>query len=114
MIGKTDTIRMWMMTMDMRIRGTTMRIKDTIKAAKKAIKLAEKNPMLYTGEEILYMKRALRMAKEDLKRKREKMSKGFKNEATTWVSQTNVSNATGGADDGVCGESIEPEQPGQP
>jgi len=90
-----------------------MRIKDTIKAAKKAIKLAEKNPMLYTGEEILYMRRALRMAKEDLKRKREKMSKGFKNEATTWISPTSVSDAAGGADDGVRGEGEQSPEPGE-
>ena len=91
-----------------------MRIKDTIKAAKKAIKLAEQNPMLYTGEEILYMKRALRMAKEDLKRKREKMSKGFKQNATTWVSPTSASNASSGTDDGVCSEGEQPTEPGQP
>ena len=90
-----------------------MRLKDTIKAAKKAIKLAEKNPMLYTNEEIAYMKRALRMAKEDLKRKREKMSKGFKNEATTWVSQTSISDSTSGADDGVRGEGEQSPEPGK-
>jgi hypothetical protein len=90
-----------------------MRIKDTIKAAKKAIKLAEKNPMLYTNEEIAYMKRALRSAKEDLQRKREMMSKGFKNEATTWISQTSVSNATSGTDDGVRSEGEQPTEPGQ-
>ena len=103
-----------MTTMVMQIRGTTMRIKDTIKAAKKAIKLAEKNPMLYTNEEILYMKRALRMAKADLQRKREKLSKGFKNDATTWISATSVSDATGGADDGVRGEGEQSPEPGQP
>ena len=105
-----------MMMMDMRIRGESqhMRIKDTIKAAKKAIKLAEQNPMLYTGEEILYMKRALRMAKEDLKRKREKMSKGFKNDATTWISPTSASNSRSGEDDGVRGEGEQPSEPGQP
>lgn len=102
-----------MMTMDMQIRGNPMRLKTTIKAAKKAIKLAEKNPMLYTGEEILYMKRALRTAQQDLQRKREMMSKGFKNEATTWVSQTSVSDATSGADDGVRSEGEQPEQSGE-
>jgi len=91
-----------------------MRIKDTIKAAKKAIKLAEKNPMLYTGEEILYMKRALRMAKEDLKHKREMMSKGFKNDATTWISPTSDSNPRSGTDDGVCSEGEQPTESGQP
>ena len=91
-----------------------MRLKDTIKAAKKAIKLADKNPMLYTNEEIAYMKRALRLAKEDLQRKREMMSKGFKNEATTWTSTPSVSNTSSGTDDGVCSEGEQPEQPGEP
>ena len=91
-----------------------MRLKDTIKAAKKAIKLADKNPMLYTNEEIAYMKRALRLAKEDLQRKREMMSKGFKNEATTWTSTPSVSNTPSGTDDGVRSEGEQPEQPGEP
>ena len=91
-----------------------MRMKDTIKAAKKAIKLADKNPMLYTDEEIVYMKRALRLAKEDLKRKRELMSKGFKNEATTWTSTPSGSNIPSGTDDGVCSEGEQPEQSGEP
>lgn len=90
-----------------------MRIKDTIKAAKKAIKLADKNPMLYTGEEIAYMKRALRLAKEDLKRKREMMSKGFKNEATTWISSPSASDSRSGEDDGVCSESEQPIESGE-
>jgi len=82
-----------------------MRLKTTIKAAKKAIKLAEKNPMLYTDEEILYMKRALLTAKADLAAKRERLSKGFKKNATTWTSKVDISNASSGTDDGVCGES---------
>ena len=90
-----------------------MRFKDTIKAAKKAIKLADKNPMLYTDEEIWYMKKQLHLAKEGLKRKREKMSKGFKNEATTWISSTVTSNSRSGEDDGVRGESQQPEQSGE-
>ena len=90
-----------------------MRYKDTIKAAKKAIKLADQNPMLYSEEEILYMKRALRDAKEGLKRKREMMSKGFKNEATTWVSAPGTSDSRSGEDNGVCGESQQPEQSGE-
>jgi hypothetical protein len=90
-----------------------MRIKDTIKAAKKAIKLAEKNPMLYTNEEIIYMKRALRLAKEDLKRKRDFMSKGFKNEAATWTSTTSISNSRSGEDDGVRSESEQPTESGE-
>ncbi len=91
-----------------------MRFKDTIKAAKKAIKLADKNPMLYTDEEIHYMKLQLRAAKQGLKRKREMMSKGFKNEATTWTSPSNPSNSRSGEDNGVRGESEQPEQPGEP
>ena len=91
-----------------------MRFKDTIKAAKKAIKLADKNPMLYTDEEIHYMKLQLRAAKQGLKRKREMMSKGFKDEATTWTSPSNPSNSRSGEDNGVRGESEQSEQPGEP
>lgn len=91
-----------------------MRLKTTIKAAKKAIKLAEKNPMLYTDEEILYMKRALRTAREQLAAKRELLSKGFKQNATTWSSQTSVSDATSGTDDGVRSEGEQPTEPGEP
>jgi hypothetical protein len=90
-----------------------MRFKDTIKAAKKAIKLAEKNPMLYTDEEIIYMKRALRTAKEDLKRKREFMSKGFKNEATTWTSTISIGDTRSGSDDGVRSEGEQPSESGE-
>lgn len=90
-----------------------MRFKDTIKAAKKAIKLADKNPMLYTDEEIHYMKMQLRAAKEGLKRKRERLSKGFKNEATTWVSAPSASNSRSGEDDGLRGEGQQPEQSGE-
>ena len=90
-----------------------MRYKDTIKAAKKAIKLADKNPMLYTNEEIWYMKRALRTAKADLAAKRERLSKGFKNEATTWVSAPSTSDSRGGENDGVRSESEQPQQSGE-
>jgi len=90
-----------------------MRFKTTIKAAKKAIKLAEKNPMLYTNEEILYMKRALRTARADLAAKRERLSKGFKNNATTWTSKVDVSDASSGTDDGVHSEGEQPTEPGQ-
>ena len=90
-----------------------MRYKDTIKAAKKAIKLAEQNPMLYTNEEILYMKRALFSAKKDLAAKRERLSKGFKNEATTWVSAPGTSDSRSGEDNGVRSESLEPQQSGE-
>jgi hypothetical protein len=90
-----------------------MRFKDTIKAAKKAIKLAETNPMMYTNEEILYMKRALRLAKQGLQEKRERLSKGFKNGTTTWTSQTSVSDATGGTDDGLRGEGEQSPESGE-
>ena len=90
-----------------------MRYKDTIKAAKKAIKLADKNPMLYTNEEIHYMRLQLRAAKQGLKRKREMLSKGFKNEATTWVSAPSASDSRSGEDDGVRGESEQSEESGE-
>ena len=90
-----------------------MRYKDTIKAAKKAIKLADKNPMLYTDEEIHYMRLQLRAAKQGLKRKRERLSKGFKNEATTWVGAPGTSDSRSGEDNGVRGESQQPEQSGE-
>lgn len=90
-----------------------MRFKDTIKAAKKAIKLAEKNPMMYTSEEIWYMKKALFTAKKDLAAKRERLSKGFKNEATTWISSTSSSNPRSGNDDGVRSEGEQSSEPGQ-
>jgi len=41
------------------------------------------------------------------------MSKGFKNDATTWVSKTSVSDAAGGADDGVSGEGEQSPEPGE-
>ena len=91
-----------------------MRFKDTIKVAKKAIKLADKNPMMYTDEEIHYMRLQLRAAKLGLKKKREMMSKGFKNEATTWVSPSSLHNSRSGEDDGVRSEGEQPEQSGQP
>ena len=90
-----------------------MRLKTTIKAAKKAIKLAEKNPMLYTDEEIWYMKKALFTAKKNLAAKRERLSKGLKNEATTWVSAPDTSDSRSGEDNGVRSESLEPQQSGE-
>jgi hypothetical protein len=91
-----------------------MRYKDTIKAAKKAIKLAEQNPMLYTNEEILYMRRALITAKRDLAAKRERLSKGFKNDATTWISATSIGDSRSGETDGVRSEGEQPPEPTQP
>lgn len=90
-----------------------MRFKDTIKLCKKTLKLAEKHPMRYTDAEILYMKKALRAAQEGLQRKRDLKSKGFKNEATTWVSATNLGDSRSGEDDGVRGESEQSEQSGE-
>lgn len=90
-----------------------MRFKDTIKAAKKAIKLAEINPMMYTSEEIQYMRKALRLAKQGLQEKRERLSKGFKTNATTSSGQTSVSNATGGTGDGIHSEGEQPTEPGE-
>ena len=90
-----------------------MRFKDTIKAAKKAIKLADENPMLYTNEEIHYMKLQLRAARQGLDRKRQMRSKGFKNEATTWISAPSASNSGSGEDNGVRSESQQSEQPGE-
>jgi hypothetical protein len=91
-----------------------MRFKDTIKAAKKAIKLAEINPMLYTNEEIQYMRKALRLAKQGLEEKRERLSKGFKQNAKTRSSQTTVSDTPSGTDDGVRSEGEQPTEPGEP
>ena len=91
-----------------------MRFKDTIKAAKTAIKLAKKNPMLYTNEEIHYMKLQLRAAKQGLKRKREMISKGFKNDSKSWGSSPDLSHSRRGEDDGVCSEGEQPKQSGEP
>jgi|TARA_B100001287_G_C22581364_1_gene481069 hypothetical protein len=86
-----------------------MRFKETIKLSKQALKLAKKNPMLYNDEEIRYMKMSLRAAKAGLKRKREMKSKGFKHE----LSATSNSNTRSGEDNGVRGESQQPQQSGQ-
>ena len=59
------------------------------------------------------MKLQLRAAKQGLKRKRELMSKGFKNEATTWISAPSASDSRSGEDDGVRGESEQSEQSGE-
>jgi len=69
--------------------------------------------MLYTDEEIHYMKLQLRAAKSGLKRKREMMSKGFKNEATTWISPSSTSHSRSGEDDGVRGEGEQSQQSGE-
>lgn len=92
-------------------KRTMTRLKDQIRLAKKAIKEAKKNPNLYTEEELQYMTMQLIRAKIGLKLKqqRRKQEKGFSNE----FSETRNSNSRSGEDDGVRGEGIEPEQPGQ-
>ena len=70
--------------------------KDTRKTAKKIIKLAKKHPEWYTREEVKYAK---------LIRKR------LKKNAT---SEIDIGDSQSGGDDGVRGESQQPEQPRQP
>ena len=70
--------------------------KDKRKTAKKIIKLAKKHPEWYTKEEVKYAK---------LIRKR------LKKNAT---SEVNISDSQSGGDDGLRGESQQPEQPKQP
>jgi len=70
--------------------------KDTRKTAKRIIKLAKKHPEWYTKEEVKYAK---------LIRKR------LKKNAT---SEVNISDSQSGGDDGLRGESQQPEQPRQP
>jgi len=41
------------------------------------------------------------------------MSKGFKNEAATWISKVSDSNPRGGEDDGVRSEGEQPTEPGE-
>ena len=87
------------------------RLKDQIRLAKRALKEAKKNPNLYSEYELQYMAMQLVQAKIQLKAKqlRRKQEKGFSNE----FSETSNSNSRRREDDGVRGESIEPEQPGE-
>ena len=71
--------------------------KDKRKSAKKIIKLAKKNPGWYTKEEVKYAKYIKKLLK--------------KNNAT---SETNIGDPESRGDDGLCGESQQPEQPKQP
>ena len=71
--------------------------KDKRKSAKKIIKLAKKHPEWYTKEEVKYAK----YIRKSLK----------KNNATSEVSN---SHPEGRGDDGIRGESQQPEQPRQP
>jgi len=69
--------------------------KDTRKTAKRIIKLAKKHPEWYTREEVKYAK---------LIRKRlKKNAKG----------ETSIGDSQSGGDDGLRGESQQPEQPRQ-
>ena len=70
--------------------------KDKRKTAKKIIKLAKKHPEWYTKEEVKYAK----YIRKSLK----------KNNAT---SETDNSHPESGGDDGLRGESQQPEQPRQ-
>ena len=87
------------------------RLKDQIRLAKMALKQARKKPELYTKEELMYMTIQLRRAKIALREKqlRRRQEKGFSNE----LSEVGNSNSRSREDDGVRGESIEPEQPGE-
>ena len=70
--------------------------KDKRKTAKRIIKLAKKHPEWYTKEEVKYAKL---------------VRKSLKKNAT---GETNISDSQSGGDDGVRGESQQPEQPRQP
>ena len=69
--------------------------KDTRKTAKKIIKLAKKHPEWYTREEVKYAKL---------------IRKKLKKNAT---SEIDIGDSQSGGDDGVRGESQQPEQSGQ-
>ena len=70
--------------------------KDKRKTAKKIIKLAKQHPTWYTKEEVKYAKL---------------VRKSLKKNAT---GETNIGDSQSGGDDGVRGESQQPEQPRQP
>ena len=70
--------------------------KDKRKTAKRIIKLAKKHPEWYTKEEVKYAKL---------------VRKSLKKNATSEISD---SDSQSRGDDGVCGESQQPEQPRQP
>ena len=69
--------------------------KDKRKTAKRILKLAKKHPEWYTKEEVKYAKY---------------IRKKLKKNAT---SETSDSHSQSGGDDGLCGESQQPEQPRQ-
>ena len=70
--------------------------KETRKTAKKIIKVAKKHPTWYTREDVSYAKL---------------IRKSLKNNDTGEVSN---SDSQSRGDDGVCGESQQPEEPRQP
>ena len=70
--------------------------KDKRKTAKKIIKLAKKHPTWYTKEEVKYAKL---------------IRKKLKKNAT---SETSISDSQSRGDDGLRGESQQPEEPRQP
>jgi hypothetical protein len=70
--------------------------KDKRKTAKRILKLAKKHPEWYTKEDIKYAKLVRKI---------------YKKNAT---GETNISDSQSGGDDGVRGESQQPEQSGQP
>ena len=72
--------------------------KDTRKSAKKIIKLAKEHPKWYTKEEVRFAK---------LIRKSLKKNKNAKGEI-------DISNSQSGGDDGLRGESQQPEESRQP
>ena len=82
-----------------------MRLKDQIKLIKSALK----KDQLYSDVELYYMKKQLNESKELLKQKKLRRKKGFNNE----LSETSNSNSRSGEDNGLRGESQQPEQSGQ-
>jgi len=82
-----------------------MRLKDQIKLIKSALK----KDQLYSDVELYYMKKQLYESKELLKQKKLRRKKGFNNE----LSETSNSNSRSGEDNGVRGESQQPQQSGQ-
>jgi len=82
-----------------------MRLKDQIKLIKSALK----KDQLYSDVEIYYMKKQLYETKELLKQKKLRRKKGFNNE----LSEISNSNSRSGEDNGLRGESQQPQQSGQ-
>ncbi len=75
----------------------------------KAIKRALRKPGLYSDDEYQYLVNGYHqaMVKKELKKQLVKQ-KGF-----GYVSKPSINNSTSGADDGVCSESEQSEQPGE-